>query len=149
MDAAAKTFPADYDEKLEALKARLSEKNLNRLRDAFDANRLDLAGQREFYALLREFADMGSENDRATWEAAVSKLAGDDAESEDFVRAAIRVRVPCRRCAATGRFITSVMNGKPVGPGGPCYRCNGKGETGVADHYRNFWYELVGRRVSL
>ena len=33
----------------------------------------------------------------------------------------------CGRCAGTGRFITGMMNGVPTGPGGPCFRCSGKG----------------------
>lgn len=32
----------------------------------------------------------------------------------------------CGRCAGTGLFITGSMNGKPTGPGGPCFRCAGK-----------------------
>ncbi len=35
--------------------------------------------------------------------------------------------VKCGRCAGTGLFITGMVNGKPVGPGGECYRCLGKG----------------------
>ena len=44
---------------------------------------------------------------------------------------------PCRRCAQTGQFITGTVNGKPRGPGGPCYRCNGKGYHDRADRKRN------------
>jgi hypothetical protein len=33
----------------------------------------------------------------------------------------------CERCAGTGMFITGSVNGQPVGPGGPCFRCAGKG----------------------
>lgn len=33
----------------------------------------------------------------------------------------------CGRCAGTGQFITGVVNGKPTGPGGICFRCEGKG----------------------
>jgi hypothetical protein len=32
----------------------------------------------------------------------------------------------CRRCAGTGKFITHTVNGQPKGPGGDCFRCNGK-----------------------
>lgn len=49
--------------------------------------------------------------------------------------------VPCRRCAGTGRFITYVENGVPKGPGGPCYRCNGKGVQTLADHHRNYGFD--------
>ena len=141
--------PESWENELAAMKARLSDKNINGLRDRFDANTLDLAGQRELFRILRELFQGGGENTRKVWDEMVNALAGADAESEDFIRAAIAVRVPCLRCATTGRFITSVMNGKPTGPGGPCYRCNGKGATSTADHYRNFWYELVGRKIYL
>lgn len=33
----------------------------------------------------------------------------------------------CRRCGGTGQFITAIVNGKPTGPGGICFRCEGKG----------------------
>ena len=33
----------------------------------------------------------------------------------------------CGQCGGTGRFITGMLNGKLVGPGGICYRCEGKG----------------------
>jgi hypothetical protein len=47
----------------------------------------------------------------------------------------------CARCAGTGRFITYVENGVPKGPGGPCYRCNGKGVQTVEDHRRNYGHD--------
>ncbi len=55
-------------------------------------------------------------------------------------------RYRCRRCAGTGRFITGVQNGKPVGPGGPCFRCGGKGYHDSADRKRNAGYDRFGRR---
>ena len=58
------------------------------------------------------------------------------------VRAAVTAQIPCRRCATTGRFVTGVMNGKPVGPGGPCYRCNGKGYQTWDDGKRNVYADL-------
>lgn len=54
----------------------------------------------------------------------------------------------CRRCAGTGSFITMVVNGRPTGPGGACFRCNGKGYHTAADRKRNLNYELYGRRYS-
>jgi hypothetical protein len=33
----------------------------------------------------------------------------------------------CSRCAGTGLFITGMENGRPTGPGGICFRCEGKG----------------------
>ncbi len=43
----------------------------------------------------------------------------------------------CKRCAGTGRFITRVENNVPVGPGGVCYRCRGKGWQSEKDVARN------------
>lgn len=43
----------------------------------------------------------------------------------------------CARCAGTGMFITSMENGQYKGPGGPCFRCAGKGrqsDCGPAAH---------------
>ncbi len=47
----------------------------------------------------------------------------------------------CGRCASTGRFITGMLNGKPTGPGGPCFRCNGKGKHNQKDRRRNDYYD--------
>ena len=43
----------------------------------------------------------------------------------------------CGRCARTGQFITRVENGKPRGPGGICFRCEGKGYHTREDRKRN------------
>ena len=47
----------------------------------------------------------------------------------------------CGRCAATGRFITYVENDIPKGPGGPCFRCRGKGYHNQADRKRNEYHD--------
>jgi hypothetical protein len=47
------------------------------------------------------------------------------------------VGVFCGRCAGTGQFVTMVVNGKPTGPGGECYRCQGKGYQTPEDEKRN------------
>ena len=47
----------------------------------------------------------------------------------------------CHRCAGTGKFITGMLNGKPVGPGGNCFRCNGKGFHTQIDRKRNDYYD--------
>ena len=51
------------------------------------------------------------------------------------------VKARCGRCAGTGQFITYVENGVPKGPGGPCFRCGGKGFTTNADRRRNYGYD--------
>ena len=48
----------------------------------------------------------------------------------------------CGRCAGTGAFVTMVLNGKPTGPGGQCFRCNGKGRHNRADRKRNLGYDM-------
>lgn len=47
----------------------------------------------------------------------------------------------CGRCAATGKFVTMVLNGKPTGPGGICFRCNGKGYHDKKDRQRNEYFD--------
>lgn len=45
--------------------------------------------------------------------------------------------VKCGRCGGTGEFVTGMVNGKLVGPGGICFRCSGKGrqtDCGHAQH---------------
>lgn len=54
----------------------------------------------------------------------------------------------CRRCAGTGQFITYVENGVPKGPGGICFRCNGKGFQTKADSKRNWGYDNFYRRID-
>jgi DnaJ-class molecular chaperone len=61
-----------------------------------------------------------------------------------FVKGARAVSFPCRRCAGTGQYITKVVNGKPTGPGGICYRCGGKGRQNDADRRRNYGYDVRG-----
>jgi len=47
----------------------------------------------------------------------------------------------CGRCAGTGQFITGTLNGKPTGPGGDCFRCNGRGKHTQADRKRNAYHD--------
>lgn len=47
----------------------------------------------------------------------------------------------CGRCAGTGRFITGTTNGIPTGPGGQCFRCQGKGYQTAKDKKRNAYYD--------
>lgn len=54
----------------------------------------------------------------------------------------------CLRCAGTGQFCTGTLNGKPTGPGGICFRCNGKGVQTLDDVKRN-GYRDRHQRVSL
>jgi hypothetical protein len=67
-----------------------------------------------------------------------------------FVACAEAMRCPCRRCAGTGSFITRVENGEPRGPGGICFRCEGKGYQTAADGHRNRTHDEhhMARRVA-
>lgn len=47
----------------------------------------------------------------------------------------------CGQCAGTGQFVTMVVNGKPTGPGGECFRCQGKGYQTPEDETRNNAYD--------
>lgn len=59
-----------------------------------------------------------------------------------WTRAIESVRMPCKRCAGTGRFITRVENGVPTGPGGQCFRCGGTGTQDHSDGHRNRVHDL-------
>jgi hypothetical protein len=58
-----------------------------------------------------------------------------------WVQVARKVTFMCRRCAGTGAFITYVENGQPKGPGGICYRCEGKGVQHDGDVLRNIEHD--------
>jgi hypothetical protein len=61
---------------------------------------------------------------------------------------AVKGSFGCGRCAHTGLFITGTENGKPYGPGGHCFRCNGKGYHTHADRKRNWGYDRFYVRVA-
>ena len=61
----------------------------------------------------------------------------------------VGARVRCGRCLGTGKFVTQIVDGDPVGPGDPCFRCNGKGFHTRADRSRNRGHELFRTRGEL
>lgn len=71
--------------------------------------------------------------------AAVAAILAGNASPEPIahVRAIRAVRLRCGRCAGTGRFVTYVENGIPKGPGGICFRCQGRGWQTFEDGHRN------------
>ena len=71
-------------------------------------------------------------------------LAGEAADAEIAMlhgTAKLVTEARCSRCAGTGQFITYVENGVPKGPGGICYRCNGKGVQTTSDRRRNYGHD--------
>jgi len=80
------------------------------------------------------------------FDAEVRKLMGQDNVSEptpqDWVKYARLVEWPCQRCGCTGQYVTMVVNGRPTGPGGKCYRCSGKGYQRPRDAHRNYWHAM-------
>lgn len=77
-------------------------------------------------------------------------IAPSDLPPSAWVTAALGVRFTCKRCAGTGAFITYVENGQPKGPGGPCYRCAGRGWQNDADVMRNICHDryYMARHVA-
>jgi hypothetical protein len=88
---------------------------------------------------------------RRAW--ALARTAGNEAAMIDIEAEAKRIKRvwdtdrntsgthKCGRCAGTGRFITGSLNGKPTGPGGICFRCNGKGKHTRKDRRRNDYHD--------
>jgi len=77
-------------------------------------------------------------------EAVIKVLVGagvTEPSPKQWVQGAKAVSFPCGRCAGTGQFITMVENGVPKGPGGICFRCEGKGRQNDADRRRNHGYD--------
>ena len=56
--------------------------------------------------------------------------------------AEVRPDGTCGRCGGTGKFVTYVENGKPRGPGGECFRCQGKGYQTLKDAQRNIAHDM-------
>jgi hypothetical protein len=110
-----------------------------------DVSTMTLADLRAFYRTIRERSEARSpiEFDRAVvaYLGAMSANADETENARAYVRAALAVRFPCRRCAATGRFVTYVENGVPRGPGGPCFRCAGRGTQSDEDVRRNYVHD--------
>ena len=55
----------------------------------------------------------------------------------------------CRRCSGTGAYITMLLNGQPTGPGGICYRCEGKGYQTPEDERRNEVYDTYAAAAAM
>lgn len=104
-----------------------------------------LALREEFKAVRAEFCyDVSRAAFNAALKVRAAALHTDPATvrtPSEWVMMAKSLRIPCPRCAETGRFITGMVNGKPTGPGGECFRCDGKGYQDLADAKRNAYYD--------
>jgi len=108
--------------------------NIRSLRDAY----------KNAFEGLTQFNAKGRQAKIAIAELAceLARKANLDAPTPElWVRAAETVELPCRRCVSTGQYITGTLNGVPTGPGGPCFRCNGRGVQVAADGWRNLTYD--------
>jgi hypothetical protein len=93
------------------------------------------------YATRRDHAAYDNAT-RAQFDAACRELVGESASPEAWLKATDRVRFCCRRCAGSGQFVTGTVNGRPTGPGGACYRCQGRGSQSWVDGQRNAYRDL-------
>jgi hypothetical protein len=111
--------------------------------------KMNVGELRAEYARIRDRSEAKSKD---VFNAAVQELLATKVKGEptplQFVKAAGLVSFPCGRCAGTGSFITGTLNGKPTGPGGPCFRCSGKGRQNDADVRRNWYYDTHCVRVA-
>jgi len=99
---------------------------------------------RILYAIIRSRSKAGS-----VLEFNAACRAYNPETPEEWVEAAKRVAFTCRRCAGTGAYITGTLNGQPTGPGGRCFRCEGKGVQNDADIMRNRAYdEFAANRAA-
>jgi hypothetical protein len=104
-------------------------------RDSQEANLSISALRSRFSVALAALCYDNADLDSA--KAEINRLAPPAATPEQWCEAAERARLPCRRCAGTGRYVTMVLNGQPTGPGGECFRCGGRGTQDAADGHRN------------
>ena len=65
----------------------------------------------------------------------------EDRRPEDYTWAAMHVSFQCDSCVGTGMYVSHIENGVPVGNGGICYRCAGKGRQDYQDIKRNNYYD--------
>lgn len=92
-------------------------------------------------ALAMDDADVSGSSFAEIIPAGLREDAADAEVAALHGKAHLTEKARCGRCAGTGQFITYVENGVPKGPGGECYRCQGKGFTTTADRHRNYGYD--------
>ena len=103
-----------------------------------------VAGCRTLYARIRARSEARTP---AIFDKAVGSHVACPADADAltraraWVKAALVMRFTCGRCAGTGQFVTYVENGVPKGPGGECYRCDGRGAQNDGQVRRNEAYD--------
>ncbi len=102
-------------------------------RDGFNSIEAARADARKFVAIGGKVIEGGAMDSGFGW---TGEIRVDDTCTK------VAGTFHCGRCAGTGAFITYVENGKPRGPGGQCFRCNGKGRHTQADRKRNLYYDM-------
>lgn len=102
-------------------------------RDGFDTIEAARADAKRFVEIGGKVIDGGRRENGFGWEGEI--------RVHDTLKS-VAGTFHCGRCAGTGAFITGSLNGKPTGPGGICFRCEGKGRHTAADRKRNFWYDV-------
>lgn len=99
-----------------------------------------------FYTVKVSYSGSDKYPTNEAFDAEVRKLmaaAGiEEPTPQDWAKYAHQVEWPCQRCGRTGQYVTMVVNGRPTGPGGPCYRCHGKGYQKPRDAHRNYWHMM-------
>jgi hypothetical protein len=101
--------------------------------------------EREEYLRIRKQAtyDQGAPDKKQQFDALVIAALGSGIHApQRWVQVAKAIAVRCGRCAGTGMFITGTVNGQPVGPGGQCFRCRGKGKQTYKDGCRNRAFDV-------
>lgn len=110
-----------------------------------------IAADRKAYREARVVLMSTTYADAAAIDAAVRELLAGIAEptSGQWVKAIGIVKIRCGRCAGTGAFVTMVVNGRPTGPGGGCFRCGGTGAQTLKDAHRNLAHDrhYAGRMI--
>jgi hypothetical protein len=102
-------------------------------REGFETRDAAYADAQGFIAIGGKVAEGGERADGWGWTGSIEVHDTTMGVDGDFF---------CGRCAGTGAFITENRNGKPWGPGGECFRCNGKGHHDDADRRRNWGWDM-------
>lgn len=102
-------------------------------REGFDTVEAARADAAEFVKIGGKVIEGGARDSGFGW---TGEIIVDD------TRKGVSGTFHCGRCAGSGAFITYVENGVPKGPGGICFRCQGKGRHTQKDRKRNLYHDM-------